>query len=171
MTKFCSACKQTQPFTLFAKNSRKKDGLQTHCKSCQTTYGQKRYQNDKQSFRDRNDAARIRNQIVVYQYLLHHPCVDCGITDPVVLTFDHLRDKKMTVSDMVKQSYSLKTIFEEIAKCEVRCFNCHMRKDSLRRGGLKWKALNSSDDSFDLSLYESLLDRPKQAAHNLGLSL
>ncbi len=43
---------------------------------------------------------------------------------------------------MVKQSLALATIFEEIAKCEIRCFNCHMIKDSLRRGGVKWKALN-----------------------------
>jgi predicted HNH restriction endonuclease len=33
--------------------------------------------------------------------------------------------KKSNVSDMANQSYSFKTIQEEIDKCEVRCANCH----------------------------------------------
>ena len=31
----------------------------------------------------------------------------------------------MCVSDMRNQSYSIKTIQEEIDKCEIRCANCH----------------------------------------------
>jgi hypothetical protein len=88
---------------------------------------------------------KVRNQQAVYEYLLTQKCADCSLTNPVVLTFDHVRGKKkLAISDMVKQSYGLKTIFAEIAKCEIRCFNCHMIKDSLRRGGKKWNALNSS---------------------------
>lgn len=108
-------------------------------------YGKARYERTKKLYQERNDKLRIRNQVVVYEYLLEHPCVDCGIDDPVVLTFDHVRGKKRgTVSDMVKQSWGLKTIFEEIAKCEIRCFNCHMKKDSVRRGSRKWKAINAN---------------------------
>jgi CRISPR/Cas system-associated protein Csx1 len=143
MTKFCSPCKQDKPISEFAKNARKKDGLQTCCKSCQAKYGQIRYQNTKEAYRERNNKLRIRNQIAVHEYLKLHPCVDCSIADTVVLTFDHVRGvKRATVSDMAKQSLSLKVIFDEIAKCEVRCFNCHMIKDSFSRGGKKWKALN-----------------------------
>jgi len=108
-------------------------------------YDKARYQRSKEYFKQRNRQARIRNQLAVYEYLQSKSCVDCPISDPVVLTFDHVRGKKrLEVSEMVKQSYSLKTIFDEIAKCEIRCFNCHMIKDSLRRGGKKWNALNSS---------------------------
>jgi hypothetical protein len=82
--------------------------------------------------------------MAVYEYLLSHPCVDCGIANPVVLTFDHFRDKVLEVSNMVMQSFGVETIFAEIAKCDVRCFNCHMIKDSLRRGGKKWKELNEA---------------------------
>lgn len=118
------------------------DGLQTSCKSCQTAYGKARYQRTPQQFKARNKQLKIRNQIKVYEFLEAKSCLDCGVNNPVVLTFDHVRGvKKMAVSNMVKQSWGLQTIFEEIAKCEIRCFNCHMIKDSLRRGGKKWNAL------------------------------
>ena len=144
MTKFCGSCSQEKPTLLFAKNSYKKDGFQTACKDCQKGYGKIRYQNNKERYKQIDKKLRVRNQIAVYQYLKERCCVDCGVADPVVLTFDHVRGvKKCNVSDMVKHSWGLDTIFEEIAKCQIRCFNCHMKKDSLRRGSRKWNALNS----------------------------
>src|SRR5688572_17354039 len=118
--KYCGSCKQEKPTIEFAQHKGRKDGVQTSCKSCQTIYGKARYQRSKEAYKERDKKLRIRNQIAVYEYLLIHPCVDCGIVDPVVLTFDHVRGTKTwTVSDMVKHSWGLKTIFEEIAKCEV----------------------------------------------------
>jgi hypothetical protein len=151
--KYCGSCKQNKSVVEFAKNVWKKDGLQTSCKGCQTKYGQARYQNTKEAYKDRNNKLKVRNQLAVYDYLKTKSCVDCGVSDPVVLTFDHVRgDKLGTISDMVKHSWGLDTIFAEIEKCEIRCFNCHMRKDSRRRGGKKWNALNSPlDDSFSMS--------------------
>ena len=77
----------------------------------------KRVQNKRQS-----------NAMYVYNYLLSHPCVDCGESDPIVLEFDHTKDKHKSMSDMVRQSYSIDKIKNEIEKCEVRCANCHRRK-------------------------------------------
>lgn len=71
----------------------------------------------------------------VTNYLSSHPCVDCGQNDPLILTFDHVRGtKKMNISQMVNQGYSLQAIQDEIGKCEVRCASCHMRIEKLRRG-------------------------------------
>ena len=76
---------------------------------------------------------RVRIQTVVWNYLLHHPCVDCGETDPVVLDFDHVRGEKFsTIADALRLGWSEKRLFSEIEKCEVRCANCHRRVTAVR---------------------------------------
>lgn len=52
-------------------------------------------------------------------------CADCGETNPIVLDFDHLRDKKYNVSQMVHDGFSWVAIEKEMKKCEVVCANCH----------------------------------------------
>jgi hypothetical protein len=53
-------------------------------------------------------------------------CVDCGITDIRVLDFDHVRGtKRASVSDLVRVGAGIERILDEIAKCDVRCRNCH----------------------------------------------
>ena len=54
-------------------------------------------------------------------------CADCGIKDFRVLDFDHkdTTTKLYNIADMLKNGYSIKNIMLEIAKCEVRCSNCH----------------------------------------------
>lgn len=68
-------------------------------------------------------------------YLAGHPCVDCGEDDPVVLEFDHVRGvKKYIVSRMMNaRGQRLPKVIEEVAKCEVRCANCHRRVTHQRR--------------------------------------
>ena len=84
---------------------------------------------------DRQVRQREKARIYVFTYLTEHPCVDCGESDPLVLTFDHVRgSKKMAVSQMVNQGYSIHALQAEIGKCEIRCHNCHHRVEKLRRG-------------------------------------
>lgn len=76
-----------------------------------------------------------RNRAIVNDYLKDHPCVDCGNDNPVVLEFDHVRgEKKRSVAKMVRQGLSVKTLMAEIAKCEVRCANCHRIKTATQLG-------------------------------------
>ena len=46
----------------------------------------------------------------------------------MVLEFDHINpeEKISNVSDLMK--FSINKVKKEIAKCEVRCANCHRRK-------------------------------------------
>src|SRR5579883_2901903 len=55
-----------------------------------------------------------------------HPCVDCGKTDIRVLDLDHVREvKQASIMRMIGIGCAWRTIEAEIAKCEVRCANCH----------------------------------------------
>lgn len=68
-------------------------------------------------------------------YLSKHPCVDCGEDDIIVLEYDHVRGKKRsTLSRMIQNNCSLATVKKEIAKCDVRCANCHRRKTAKEWG-------------------------------------
>jgi hypothetical protein len=70
----------------------------------------------------------------VEQYKREHPCVDCGEGDPIVLDFDHVRGvKRFSVANAARGKHAMSTVIEEIAKCEVRCANCHRRVTHKRR--------------------------------------
>lgn len=80
-----------------------------------------------------NDAKRkqgtrerlIRHIRYVTEYLLLHPCIDCGESDVRFLDFDHVRGiKTLSVAAMLSR-FKLPTLIAEIAKCEVRCIKCH----------------------------------------------
>ncbi len=63
----------------------------------------------------------------------HHPCVDCGESDPLALEFDHLGEKSFNIAKGLRD-HSWDTVLAEIRKCEVVCANCHRRRTA-RRGG------------------------------------
>lgn len=69
----------------------------------------------------------------ISSYLKVHPCLDCGEKDIVVLEFDHRGDKKYSIADM-RDNYCLEVVQAEVAKCDVRCANCHRRKTAKERG-------------------------------------
>jgi len=59
---------------------------------------------------------------------------DCGEPDPVVLEFDHRdpNEKRIGISSMLTSSKE--AILAEIAKCDIRCANCHRRSTAKRFG-------------------------------------
>lgn len=59
-------------------------------------------------------------------------CIDCGLKGPAeALTFDHVRGEKLF---NVGQSWNQgkQKLVDEIAKCEIRCANCHAIKTKLQ---------------------------------------
>lgn len=77
---------------------------------------------------------KIEKRAYVTDYLLDHPCVDCGETDIIVLDFDHVRGEKYNnISNLVLQYRSIQKLKDEILKCDIRCANCHRRITHKRR--------------------------------------
>ena len=88
-----------------------------------------------------------KNRRFILEYLKLHPGVDCGETDPVVLEFDHIKNKKKIISDMVT-NHSLDKIKEELLKCEVRCANCHRRKTAKDYNWYKYDLIPNNGDGL-----------------------
>ena len=87
---------------------------------------------------------RQRNRELMIWYLNHHPCVDCGNDDILVLDFDHmLGTKTADVSILVSRGASWERIEREMAKCVVRCANCHRRKTAIDFGWYKGKGIGA----------------------------
>ena len=69
-----------------------------------------------------------RNLIYLRGLLTISRCRDCGEEDLAVLEFDHLRDKHGGVTVMARNDCSIRRLRDEVAKCEIRCGNCHRRR-------------------------------------------
>lgn len=128
--KECFTCKVVKPITEFGKNSKKEDGLAIHCLICKREYDKRFYTKTVETRRSRKKVnvavTSNRNKKYVTNYLKEHPCIDCGNKNIIVLEFDHVTgSKEYNVSEMISRNYSLEKIIAEIAKCEVRCANCH----------------------------------------------
>lgn len=139
-SKICTKCGIDQPVT----NFRRKDlhRLSSHCNECQRAYLRDHYQRNKDYYKikakKRSVAIGRENRAKIVEYLSTHPCVDRGESDPRVLEFDHINgDKEKDIAVMI-YDYPWHKVEAEIAKCEIRCANCHRRRTHQSRGW--WKA-------------------------------
>jgi ArsR family metal-binding transcriptional regulator len=100
----------------------------------------------KERAREHKKKWRARTHRAVYQYLLGHPCVDCGETDPVVLEFEHIvpGEKAFTICTAIHRGIALERIMEEIGICEVRCANCRKRRLARQQNYWKMSYVDSS---------------------------
>jgi len=73
-----------------------------------------------------------RNLNHVHGILARSSCVDCGERDMLVLEFDHIGAKRGQISTLV-WNVSLRTLTAELARCQIRCCNCHRRATAARR--------------------------------------
>jgi len=81
-------------------------------------------------------ARKHRNRSHIYAYLSQHPCESCGEDDPVVLDFDHLRNKHREVT-VIATFGGWADLLAEIEKCRVLCANCHRRHTARQAGRLR----------------------------------
>jgi len=136
----CCRCKEIKPEEDFAWRRRRKLQRDTYCRPCRSAYGWEHYLANRQRYIDQAKIVKQKQALERTRWLLlyfdEHPCRDCGERDPVVLEFDHLRNKAFDVG----QGFAERTwtsILGEIEKCEVVCANCHRRRTALRRPTLR----------------------------------
>lgn len=140
--KVCSGCNLSKPVSEFAWRNKAAGRRHARCRSCFSTTSRSHYQAKRQQYINRSkawrQACREENQRRILAYLREHPCIDCGEADPVVLDFDHRGDKSFGIANML-QFVLWRRIEAEIAKCDVRCANCHRRKTARELG--HWRSL------------------------------
>ena len=140
VTKACARCGQVKPIDEFAWRRRAIGQRHNYCRPCHSAYRREHYLANRQRYIDR--AKRRANSVAeewaifLVEYFRENPCADCGETDPLVLEFDHLRDKAFNISKGLRDR-SRQSVLDEIAKCEVVCANCHRRRTAHRRGHVR----------------------------------
>jgi hypothetical protein len=136
----CYSCGEVKPSEEFAWRRKARDQRDSFCRPCRSAYGKAHYAANRQRYIDQARAQKQRLALertsLLIEFFRTHRCVDCGERDPVVLEFDHLRDKLFAVGTALT-SRSWQSVLEEIEKCEVVCANCHRRRTARRRGSLR----------------------------------
>ncbi len=84
---------------------------------------------------------RWKASCCIMKYKEEHPCVDCGQRNVGLLQFDHLvkMDDNTSIGRLIKRGASLERIWTEVAKCEIRCIQCHLTRHGNR---ISYKVLN-----------------------------
>jgi hypothetical protein len=141
-TRVCCACGLAKPMSEFAMKNKQRGTRSTKCRSCQAAYSHEHYRRNRPAYLARTATQRKFNREgcrqQVYNYLIAHPCVDCRESDPIVLEFDH-RDpstKRASISRLISQ-VTWAALQREIARCDVRCANCHRRRTAEQFGWAK----------------------------------
>ena len=140
--KKCSRCKKdkvcSEDKELSEFHRRANGKWYSYCKECHREYTAAHYEANKEKYlakaRRYDKGHREKAYAWLFQYFREHPCIDCGETNPIVLEFDH-RDgekKECAVSSLLN-GYRRLTVEQEIAKCDVRCANCHRKRTAIQR--------------------------------------
>lgn len=120
-------CEKNLTIDQFSQNKRKKDGLQSQCKSCHRLYRRKHYEKNRQKYIDK--AKKWQQEFFRWwkEYKSQFVCEKCGEDHPACIQFHHPNnDKYMAVSQLLHLGNKSK-ILEEVAKCIPLCANCHFK--------------------------------------------
>lgn len=103
-------------------------------KSDQLAAQRKHYQDNKESYASRRDKRRAALREIISSHKKSFPCLDCGERDPVVLDFDHRvgATKDFDIGNAPALGIGKYRLIAEIAKCDIRCSNCHRRATHAR---------------------------------------
>ena len=98
----CYRCGAVKPAEAFSWRRRRRVQRDSFCRACRKEYGREHYLANRARYIEQARVSKAKLQLkrttYLLDYFLTHPCLDCGETDPVVLEFDHLRDKEFNVA-------------------------------------------------------------------------
>lgn len=139
--KKCRDCGETKSVSEFYKQGVRKNGkvfYQTYCKPCLT----KRTRGSEAGY-------KLRNQMRIFDwYEEEGGCVDCGETNPLKLSADHVRGvKAFRIAAPERQGRA--SLEYELAKCEPRCHNCHQVKTAAELDWFKAPELRDRVTKFE----------------------
>jgi len=140
--KQCCRCKLIKDTSEFHRSAPRRDGFQSYCRACKKVIDNEHNRRNPHRNHDRTRAYILRNRRWLYDYLRTKQCEweGCTVNDPDMLVFDHINpdEKRDHVSNMVNNSWGLKSIQEEVAKCRVLCANHHQKHTIQQFGYKKW---------------------------------
>lgn len=132
-TKECTKCHLIFPMTYFTPAPLGKSGRSAQCQEClrlrYKLYRENAAYQEKASTRAKVTYEERKAEF--YTWLSTKSCVECGERDFRKLEFDHLRDKKFGIAQAVGK-VKAEILFEEVAKCDIICSNCHKVRTALR---------------------------------------
>lgn len=132
-TKRCRDCGTLKPIDCFSIKNKRTGRRASISKPCVARRSRSHYRQNKPRYleRGRRNKGNARRRAARQRdaYLAGKACVDCGETDPLVLEFDHRdgTDKEFAVGVLIARGQWQRAL-KEIAKCDIRCANCHRRR-------------------------------------------
>lgn len=91
------------------------------------------YERNKVRYKQRAMGIAAHVRAFVYRVKRRSCCKDCGNRNPLVLEFDHLRDKEANIARVATNGWSIERVKREMRKCEIVCANCHKIRTHMRR--------------------------------------
>ena len=135
--KTCARCRTSLQEDCFNRSTRSPDGRQAYCRDCQKAHYAENSARHRANVRRSSAARTVVLRTLVFEAMAQG-CADCGYLDIRALDFDHVRGEKVDdVGSMIRRGRSIRAVRDEIAKCEVRCRNCHAIV-TISRLGASW---------------------------------
>jgi hypothetical protein len=150
LLRVCARCHVAKSLAEFPIKNAAKGWYGSYCVPCRREYSREHYKRNLSTYlrraRARAAVDRPLNRAFVADYFRTHPCIDCGEADPVVLEFDH-RDPATKTDDVGRliHTSTVAAVRAEIAKCDVRCGNCHRIRTAKQFG---WYRLGEDDVAY-----------------------
>lgn len=123
--KKCCKCDEIKDSSNFSKSVKRKDGLQSYCKTCSNELRMTYFFDNRENERKVREIYFSTKRKFVDEFKESCKCQKCGDSRWYVLDFHHLDKTLKEFSISTAMNCSIKTLKKEIDKCIVLCSNCH----------------------------------------------